>query len=213
LPGLVTETVLEIVQVNEAEPVKPALSVAWTVTEHAHAVVGVPVMAPLEALMDRPAGRPLAVHEEIVAVDDESVAELERVEMAEPERCDCAPGLATVTVLETVQVNDVLALNDSESVAVTVTEHVHAVVGVPVMAPEPLLMVKPAGRPVAAKVTELPPVVSCGAAMVNPEMAVPDVFDWLPGLVTDRLSTFQVRVIEPLAPAAALPPPPPPLPL
>jgi hypothetical protein len=177
LPGLVTETVLEIVHENEAEPLKPALSVAWTVTEHEHAVVGVPVMAPLEVLMLRPLGNPVAVHELMVAVDDESVAELERVEMAEPERFDCAPGLATLTVLETVQVNDVLALNDSESVAVTVTEHVQAVVGVPVMAPVVLLIAKPAGRPVAAKVTELPPVVSWGAAMVNVEMAVPDVLD------------------------------------
>ena len=32
LPGLVTVTVLVIVQVNEAEPVKPALSVTVTTT-------------------------------------------------------------------------------------------------------------------------------------------------------------------------------------
>ncbi|MGB7097369.1 MAG: hypothetical protein WBD95_01185 [Xanthobacteraceae bacterium] len=159
-PGLVTETVLEIVQVNEADPVKPALSVALTVTEHEHAVVGVPVMAPLVALTDRPAGRPLAVQEEIVAVDDESWAELERVLMAVPDRFDWAPGLVTDTVLSTVQVNDVLSLNASESVAVTVTEHEHAVVGVPPMTPDPELMERPAGRPVAAKVTALPPVVS-----------------------------------------------------
>ena len=46
LPGLVSVTVLVMVQVNEAEPLKPALSVALAVTEHEHAVVGVPVMAP-----------------------------------------------------------------------------------------------------------------------------------------------------------------------
>ena len=148
---------LEIVQVNEAEPLKPALSVALTVTEHVQAVVGVPVMAPLLELMDSPAGSPVAVHEEIVAVDDESWAELDSVEMAVPDRFDCAPGLVTVTVLLTVQVNEVFALNASESVAVTVTEQAHAVVGVPLMTPVPLLIVRPAGRPVAAKVTVLPP--------------------------------------------------------
>ena len=38
-------------------------------------------------------------------------------------------------------------------------------------------------------------------------MAVPDTFDWVPGLVTDRLSTFQVSVTEPAVPADAVPPP------
>ena len=91
--------------------------------------------------------------------------------------------------------------------AVTVTEHEQAVVGVPLMAPVVELMDNPAGRPDAAKVTELPPVVSCGALMVRALMALPDTLDWVPGLVTDRLSTFQVRVTPPLAPAASFPPP------
>ncbi len=38
----------------------PVLSVAVRVTEHVPAVVGVPVMVPLAALTDRPAGRPVA---------------------------------------------------------------------------------------------------------------------------------------------------------
>jgi hypothetical protein len=88
LPGLVTETVLEIVHENDAVPVKPALSVALTVTEQVQAVVGVPVMAPDDELMDSPAGRPVADHEAMVAVEEESVAELCNVEMAVPERLD-----------------------------------------------------------------------------------------------------------------------------
>ena len=61
------------------------------VTEHAQAVVGVPVMAPLEVLIDSPAGRPVA-DQVMVAVDDESVAELVSVVMAVPDTLVCAPG-------------------------------------------------------------------------------------------------------------------------
>ena len=38
-------------------------------------------------------------------------------------------------------------------------------------------------------------------------MAEPETFDWVPGLVTERLSTFQVSVIDPAVPAAVVPPP------
>jgi hypothetical protein len=118
--------------------------------------------------------------------------------------------LVTVTVLVMFQVNVVLALNACESVAVTVTEQAHAVVGVPVITPEEL-MLRPAGRPVAPNVTELPPVVSCGALMVRELMPLPETFDWVPGLVTDRLSTFQVRETDPALPELPLLPPAPPL--
>jgi hypothetical protein len=172
-------------------------------------VVGVPVMVPVEELMVRPAGRPVAVHE-TVAVDDESWDELLSGVMAEPVTLDWLPGLVTVTVLVMFQVNVVLALNACESVAVTVTEQAHAVVGVPVITPEEL-MLRPAGRPVAPNVTELPPVVSCGALMVRELMPLPETFDWVPGLVTDRLSTFQVRETDPALPELPLLPPAPPL--
>ncbi len=43
--------------------------------------------------------------------------------------------------------------------------------------------------------------------MVKVVMAVPDVLVWLPGLVTDRLSTFQVRAMVPDAPPAPVVPP------
>lgn len=177
------------------------------VTEFDPGVVGVPVMVPVEELMVRPAGRPVAVHE-TVAVDDESWAELLSGVMAEPVTLDWLPGLVTVTVLVMFQVKVVLALNACESVAVTVTEQAHAVVGVPLITPAEL-MLRPAGRPVAPNVTELPPVVSCGAVMVRLEMAVPDVLLWVPGLVTDRLSTFQVRETAPAPPELPLLPPPP----
>ena len=49
-----------IVQVNDADPDAPVVSVAVTVTEDVPAVVGVPLIRPVEELIDRPAGRPLA---------------------------------------------------------------------------------------------------------------------------------------------------------
>ncbi len=48
------------VQVNEALPDAPVLSFAVTVVVDEPAVVGVPVISP-EELMDRPAGRPVAL--------------------------------------------------------------------------------------------------------------------------------------------------------
>ena len=49
-----------IVQVNEADPEAPVVSVAVTVTLLVPAVVGVPVIRPEEEMV-RPAGSPLAV--------------------------------------------------------------------------------------------------------------------------------------------------------
>jgi hypothetical protein len=65
LPGFVTVTVLPpvaelIVQLNDAEPDAPVVSVAVTVTLEVAAVVGVPEIRPL-LLIDRPAGRPVAL--------------------------------------------------------------------------------------------------------------------------------------------------------
>ena len=82
-----------------------------------------------------------------------------------PETLDWVPGLVTVTVLVMFQVKVLLWRSaPRESVAVTVTEQAQAVVGVPLMTPLLELIDRPAGRPVAAKVTALPPVVSWGAA-------------------------------------------------
>jgi hypothetical protein len=74
------------------------------VTEQAQAVVGVPVMAPVDELIDRPAGRPVAVHDEMVAVDEESEAEGVSELMAVPDTLVWVPGLVTVTVLLMFQV-------------------------------------------------------------------------------------------------------------
>ena len=81
------------------------MSVAVMVTEQAHAVVGVPVMAPPDEAIDRPAGRPVALQVS-VAVDDESVAVGVNDVMAAPETLDLVPGLVTATVLVMVQVNE-----------------------------------------------------------------------------------------------------------
>ncbi len=62
LPGLVTVTTLWIVQVKVADPDAPLVSVAVTVTENGLpvAVVGVPLITPVVALMVSPGGRPVA---------------------------------------------------------------------------------------------------------------------------------------------------------
>ena len=50
-----------IVQVNEADPLAPVVSLAVTVTLLLPAVVGVPEIRPVDALMDSPAGSPVAL--------------------------------------------------------------------------------------------------------------------------------------------------------
>ncbi len=49
------------VQLNDAVPFAPVVSVAVTVTDDVPAVVGVPEISPVEALIDNPAGRPVAL--------------------------------------------------------------------------------------------------------------------------------------------------------
>src|ERR1700677_56911 len=149
LPGLVTVTVLVMVQLNEALPVEPALSVAVTVGVYEPAVVGVPVMAPVEELIESPVGSPVADHEVMVATDDESVAESDRPLMAEPDRSDWLPGLVTVTVLVITQVKETWPEKPLLSVTVTTTASEPPVVGVPEIVPVPELIDSPAGSPVA----------------------------------------------------------------
>lgn len=66
-------------------------------------VEGVPVMAPVVELIDRPVGRPVAEYVS-VAVDEVSDEVGVREVMAEPDTLDLAPGLVTATVLVTFQV-------------------------------------------------------------------------------------------------------------
>ena len=53
-PGLVTVTVLVTVQVKLVVPKYPSVSVAVMVTEEVPAVVGVPLITPVEVLIDQP---------------------------------------------------------------------------------------------------------------------------------------------------------------
>lgn len=66
--------------------------------------MGVPVICPVVEEMLSPAGRPVADHDVMVAVDEESLADRDSVFMALPLVEDCDAGLVTVTVLVTVQV-------------------------------------------------------------------------------------------------------------
>ena len=69
--------------------------------------------------------------------------------MAAPDWSLCAPGFATETVLVTVHENVAESLAPEPSVAVTVTDDVPAVVGVPLMTPDEGSMARPSGSPVA----------------------------------------------------------------
>ena len=59
---------------------------------------------PVDVSMDSPAGSPVADHEVMVAVDDESAAELVSVLIAVPDPADWLAWDPTVTVLVTFQV-------------------------------------------------------------------------------------------------------------
>ena len=202
VPGFVTATVLEMFQVKLTELANGAgepLSVAVMVTEQAHAVVGVPVMAPPDEAIDRPAGRPVAVQVS-VAVGLVSVAAGVRVVMAAPETLDLVPGLVTATVLVMVQVKLTeleYAVGEPLSVAVMVTAQAHAVVGVPLITPAEE-MTMPTGRPVADQVKVAVDDVSVAVAVML-VIAVPDTFDLavVVGLVTATvLEMFQVKMAE-----------------
>jgi hypothetical protein len=60
VPGLVTAGAVPVVHVNEAPPVNAALSRTVTLDENVPAAVGVPEMTPLEALIAKPVGSPVA---------------------------------------------------------------------------------------------------------------------------------------------------------
>jgi len=138
------------------------------------AVVGVPVTVPVAALIVNPVGRPVADQEAMVATGELSLTVSVRLAMATPVGDDFAPGLATVTAFVTVQLKVALANAAVVSVAVSVTEQAHAVVGVPEMVPVAELMTSPAGRPLADQVSVWPEAESL-ADETSPAMAVPEV--------------------------------------
>ena len=102
-PGLVTVTVLVMVQVKLTELACDWLSVAVMVTAQAHAVVGVPLITPAEE-MTMPTGRPVADQVK-VAVVEVSVAVAVIGVMRVPDTLDLAlvVGLVTATVLVIAQ--------------------------------------------------------------------------------------------------------------
>src|SRR5215469_15354344 len=81
-----------------------------------------------------------------------------------------------------VQLNDVDPCAPVVSVAVTVTDEVAAVVGVPEIRPLDELIDRPAGRPEADQVKDCPDAESL--ALICRLTAVPTVPVWLPGLFT-----------------------------
>ncbi len=113
-------------------------------------MVGVPVMVPVLESIDRPGGSVPPSPMSTVAVDEVSDTATVSGVMALPETFDWFPGLVAETWLVTAQVNETWAEKLLLSVTVTVTGSDPAVVGVPVMAPVPELMERPAGNPVAA---------------------------------------------------------------
>ncbi len=193
---MATATVLATVQVNVEEPENPAPSTAFRVTEQVHGAVGVPVTVPVEALTESPAGRPVA-DQVSVAPAWESVAEAARGLTAVPVTALRLPGFATATVLDTVQENVAEPFAPLGSPAVTVTDEVPGVVGVPLMVPEDPLIDSPAGRPVADQVKVAPDWESV-ADSVTGVMAEPVTEAWFPGLVTATvLEIVQVKVALP----------------
>ena len=86
----------------------------------------------------------------------------------------------TVTALVMIQARLVDPANEAPSVAVTVTEEVPGVVGVPVTAPVEVLIASPAGRPAADQVKVAPDWESV-AAVVIVAMAEPVTLDCAPG--------------------------------
>lgn len=151
LDTVVTATTLVVLQVRAADPACPVVSVATIRTEAEPGVVGVPEMVPLEALIDNPAGSPVA-DQVMVTPESVSVAVLARGVMADPVADDWLPRLATVIDEVTVQVNEVDPAKKAPSVAVTVTTNEPPVVGVPVMVPVEESIDRPVGRLVAEKV-------------------------------------------------------------
>ena len=81
------------------------------------------------------------------------------------------------------------------------TEHVQAVVGVPVMVPVAPSIDSPAGRPVTDHVSVAPDEVSV-AELWRALMADPDTWDWSAGVATETVSVMvQLNDVEPEAPS------------
>ena len=140
-------------------------------TEYTPPALGVPVMAPVAALMLSPAGRPVALQVKL-APAWELVAVVPRGAMGVPDTADWGPGLATDTELVMVQAKVAEPVAPEVSVAVTVTDDEPPVLGLPVMVPLAALIDSPAGRPVADQLMVAAEVSV--AKMARAVMALPD---------------------------------------
>ena len=139
------------VMVSVAEPVPPPL-VAPSVTLVVAAVVGVPEMRPFAVLTVKPAGRPAA--EKLVGVFDAVIWKLNALPTVPPAVSGLLVMTGATAADATVSVSVALPVPDA-LVAPRVTLEVAAVVGVPLMRPFAVLIVRPAGRPAAEKLVGL----------------------------------------------------------
>ncbi len=203
-PGLV------MVQVKEAEPEAPKLSVALRATGKAPEPVGVPDTVPVPGSRAKPAGRPVADHEMMVAETDKSVAVAVSGVIVVPNKLVWSPGSVTETVpppLEPamVQVNEAEPEAPKLSVALRATGKAPELVGVPDTVPVPGSRAKPAGRPVTDHEVIVAPTDKSVAVAVSGVIVVPDKLVWSPGLVTTTvLVTVQVKLAEPEPPTPSV---------
>jgi len=191
-----------VVQVKVTEPDAPEVSVALTVTDAVPAAVGLPVMSPVLEAMARPAGRPVDVQVSVWPLAESVPLICRLTEVASV--VDWLPGLVTVTVLDTFHVNVVVPLAPEVSVAVRVTAHEQAAVGVPDMVPVVAPIVRPAGSPVADQVKVWLDWESVARA-VTLVTALPDVEACADTDDTvTRLFTVQAMTVVPEAPVLSV---------
>jgi hypothetical protein len=138
-------------QVKVAVPEAEVLSVAVTCAVNVPGVeLVVPLITPVEELMDSPVGRPVADQVNVVMLESESVADMVRLTDVLG-GVNWLPGLVTVTRLWIVQVKVVEPTAPVVSCTVTCTVNglPVVVVGVPLITPVVALTVSPVGSPVA----------------------------------------------------------------
>jgi hypothetical protein len=135
--------------VKDVLAVAPLLSFTVTVTEELPGAVGVPEMLPVLLEMLRPAGKPDA---ENLYGGAPPVALKPRLKLPPTVAAGTVPAKVMLSgAALTVTVKVVLAVAPALSFTVTVTLELPGAVGVPVMLPVPLEMLRPAGKPDAEK--------------------------------------------------------------
>ena len=193
--------------------VRPAPSLAVTVTLYVPSAVGQPEIVPFDELMVTPAGRPLADHvtvpllpetENVMLTCEFTVTDTV-VREGVIENVVTGVGVVPVTVMRIAAV----AVWPTLSVAVTVTLNVPAAVGAPEIVPFDELMVTPAGRPLADHVTVplLPATENVILLIEEPAVTDTVVRD---GVIvngvgsSDTTSTLSVACLAPVASAAVM---------